>query len=53
VRKDRLARARLARDGVQAVAEAQFRPIDEEKVLYAQLEKHRSCLPAAPDGTSS
>ena len=42
-----LARARLAREHVQARGEAQLGPFDEEEVLDAQLQEHvRACTSA-------
>src|SRR5687768_7721260 len=40
MRQDRLASPRLARDGRQAVSRPQLGTLDQEQVLYAQLEQH-------------
>ena len=40
MREHGLARAGLARDGVQAGREPQFGPLDQQKVLDSQLEEH-------------
>ena len=42
VREDRLARAGLAGDRVQARAEAQLGALDQQQVLDSELEEHRS-----------
>ena len=48
-----LARARLPREDVQARAEAQLGPLDQQEVLDAQLVEHASDgLPAARDGSA-
>ena len=53
VREDRLAGAGLARDRRQPGSGTQLRALDQEKVLYTQLEKHAGGLPARPDGAMS
>ena len=52
VRQHRLAGAGLAGDGGETVAGPQLCPLDQEQVLYAQLEQHPAGVPAAPDGAS-
>ena len=44
---------RLPRDRGEPVARPQLRPLDQEQVLYAQLEQHRSGVPARPDGAAA
>jgi hypothetical protein len=50
VRQHRLPGPRLARDRGQPVARPQLGPLDQEQVLYAQLEQHPAGVPAPPDG---
>ena len=45
--------ARLARDGREALARPQLGPLDQEQVLYPQLEQHPAGVPAKPDGARS
>ena len=47
-----LAGTRLPRDRGEPAARPQLRPLDQEQVLYAQLEQHRSGVPARPDGAA-
>ena len=50
VSEDGLAGARLARDGRQPLPRAQLGALDQQEVLYAELEEHQPGLPARPDG---
>ena len=50
VREHGLPGTGLARDGGEAVARPQLGPLDQEQVLYAQLEQHPAGVPARPDG---
>ena len=52
VSKHGLAGARLPRDRGEPGTRPQLRPLDQEQVLYAQLEQHRSGVPARPDGAA-
>jgi hypothetical protein len=52
VREDGLPRPGLARDRGQPAARPQLGPLDQEQVLYAQLEQHRAGVPARPDGAA-
>ncbi len=52
VGEDRLARAGLAGEDVEALSEAQLRPLEEQQVLDAQLFQHGHGVPGEPDGSS-
>ena len=52
VREHGLAGARLAGDRREPAAGAKLGPLDQEQVLDAQLEEHRSGVPVRPDGAA-
>jgi hypothetical protein len=52
MREHGLSRAGLPRDRREPAARPQLGPLDQEQVLYSQLEQHRAGLPAAPDGAA-